>query len=115
MNSTRITRKMVDSITFSSSVNMSSTLEDSHVDETNGQGVQMTINIINRKKELEKKIVKKRRFSGDVDVVLIPRIKPEEYDDLFYTSDEIAEFRHDAFMEQCGLVKDDYHVDPKNM
>lgn len=94
---------------------MSSTLEDSHVDDTNGQGVPVTTNIINREKQLAKKIVKKRRFSGEVDVVLIPRIKPEEYDDLFYTADELAEFRHDAFMESCGLTKDDYHVAPKNM
>jgi hypothetical protein len=72
---------------------MSSTLEDSNVDETNGQGLQVT-----RNKQPAKKIVKKRRFSGEVDVVLIPRIKPEEYDDLFYTADELAEFRHDAFM-----------------
>lgn len=111
MNSTRITRKMVDSITFSSSVNMSSTLEDSQVDETNGQGVQVTINIGNGTKQQAKNIVKKRRFSGDVEIVVIPRIKPEEYDDLYYTEDEIAEFRHDAFMESCGLSNDDFHFD----
>jgi hypothetical protein len=30
------------------------------------------------------------------------------YDDMFYTSDELSEFRHEAFMEECGLDPNDF-------
>jgi hypothetical protein len=30
------------------------------------------------------------------------------YEDMFYTSNELSEFRHEAFMEECGLDPSDF-------
>jgi len=37
---------------------------------------------------------------------IVPRLENHEIDDLFYQEDEIGEFRHTAFMIECGLEED---------
>lgn len=37
---------------------------------------------------------------------IVPRLENHEIDDLFYQDDEIGEFRHTAFMIECGLEED---------
>jgi hypothetical protein len=43
------------------------------------------------------------RFSSDVDVVAVPKFPIEEFSNLFYELEEIAQFRHDAWCEECGF------------
>jgi hypothetical protein len=46
---------------------------------------------------------KKLRFKEGHDAKEIPRLTDSMYDDLFYMSDELANFRYEAFMEEAGL------------
>jgi len=41
-----------------------------------------------------------------VEEFIVPRLENHEIDDLFYQEDEIGEFRHTAFMIECGLEED---------
>ena len=50
------------------------------------------------------------RFSTQKDDVLTyPKPSIEDLPDLFYDDDEIAQFRYDAFCEECGFDADDFH------
>jgi hypothetical protein len=102
----RVTKKMVDPITFSENFDVVSHLEDSLIDQTYYQGMQAA----GPKKPLVKK-VKKRRFSDEVQVFIIPDLDEESIDDMFYKEDEIADFRHEAFLESCGLTSDDFSLE----
>ena len=52
------------------------------------------------------------RFSTTIEQVrMIPNLRDyddEVMDNLFYNDEEIANFRNDAFMEECGLDVADY-------
>ena len=43
------------------------------------------------------------RFSDCVDVKNVPRFPIEEFSNLFYEDEEIAQFRYEAFCEDCGF------------
>jgi hypothetical protein len=51
---------------------------------------------------------KKLRFKDGHDAKEIPRLTDSMYDDLFYASDELANFRYEAFMEEAGLDINDF-------
>ena len=38
-------------------------------------------------------------FSDNAEIHFIPKVEPEDYDDLFYRKEEIAKFRYDAFYD----------------
>lgn len=43
-------------------------------------------------------------FSLDmVEVVMVPKLDLDSFSTLFYDDEEIAQFRHEAFCEECGL------------
>jgi hypothetical protein len=42
-------------------------------------------------------------FCDKVEKKVVERIPRDSFHDVFYDDDEIAEFRHQAFMEECGL------------
>lgn len=44
-------------------------------------------------------------FSDNVEILWIPRIQESEWALCFYSSDDIAEFRHEEFEESGGLLK----------
>jgi hypothetical protein len=48
------------------------------------------------------------RFSKHIDVKVIPEFLAEEFSIFFYDDDELAKFRHDAFLEACGLDPNDF-------
>jgi hypothetical protein len=49
------------------------------------------------------------RWSDEPDqFIIVPRIDNDQIDDLFYQEDEIGEFRHTAFMIECGLEEEDW-------
>jgi hypothetical protein len=52
--------------------------------------------------------VKWRESGVIVSVLRISKVRASCWDDCYYTSDEMAEFRHEAFMEECGLCDDDF-------
>jgi hypothetical protein len=136
----RVTRKTIDPITFSSHLNMSSKLEDdSLMDESWYQGMadmdflgssdssslslsSCSVSLSSQKHEKKSKtqksskkkkilVQKRRRFSNDVEVFIIPRFEEEDYDKLFYAEDEIKNFRHEAFLEGAGLSSEDFDFD----
>lgn len=41
-------------------------------------------------------------------VFLVPKLPTEVLDDCFYDDDQIAKFRYDAFLEDCGLDPTEY-------
>lgn len=44
-------------------------------------------------------------FSNMMDICFIPHLDDNvDYDSLYYKEDEIADFRHEAFLEDCGLA-----------
>lgn len=47
-------------------------------------------------------------FSNVVDEREIPTLAPSDANDFFYDDDEIANFRHEKFMEECGLDPKDF-------
>ena len=57
------------------------------------------------KQELSKRGV---RFSDEIDEKHISRLRQSCINEMFYMSDEFAAFRHEAFMEECGLNPDDF-------
>jgi hypothetical protein len=99
----KITRKMIDPITFAENYEVTSHLEDTSIDQTYYQGM--------KPQELQKKPkkkMKKRRFSDEVEIFIIPDLDEKSIDDLFYTEDECADMRHEAFLESCGLSTEDF-------
>jgi hypothetical protein len=62
-------------------------------------------------KKIKTLVQKRRRFSNDVEVFIIPRFEEEDYDKLFYAEDEIKNFRHEAFLEGAGLSSEDFDFD----
>jgi hypothetical protein len=48
------------------------------------------------------------RFADEVDVNQFSRLGASLYDELFYASLDLAEFRYEAFMEEAGLDIADY-------
>ena len=53
-------------------------------------------------------VEKKLRFKDEHDIVEIPRLTDSMYDDLFFTNEELADFRYEAFLEENGLDVDEY-------
>jgi hypothetical protein len=53
-------------------------------------------------------IEKRLRFTDGREELEIPRLDASLYDDLFYSSEELANFRYEAFLEEAGFDKDDY-------
>ena len=55
-------------------------------------------------------VQKSRRFSEEVQVFEIPWRESfsDIYDELFYSDEDIAEMRNEAFMESCGLSTEDF-------
>ena len=51
-------------------------------------------------KETSKKSV---AFSDDIQMISFPKISQSDWHSCFYDDDEIAEFRHEAWCEECGL------------
>lgn len=51
---------------------------------------------------------KKVRFIEGVELREIPYLTNSMYDDLFWGSEELADFRYEAFLEEAGLEVDDY-------
>lgn len=43
------------------------------------------------------------RFSEACDVVEVEKFPVAEFSNLFYDGEEIANFRHEAWCEECGL------------
>jgi hypothetical protein len=43
------------------------------------------------------------RFADEIDVNQFSRMGASVFDDLYYASDDLAEFRYEAFMEEAGL------------
>ncbi|KAL3934461.1 MAG: hypothetical protein SGBAC_009830 [Bacillariaceae sp.] len=54
------------------------------------------------------KIERKLRFGEEHEEFTIDRITNSMYDDLFYGSEELADFRYEAFLEDAGLDADEY-------
>jgi hypothetical protein len=48
------------------------------------------------------------RFADEVDINDYSRFRASVFDDLFYASTDLAEFRYEAFMEEAGLDIADY-------
>jgi hypothetical protein len=48
------------------------------------------------------------RFADEVDVNQFSRLGASHFDDMFYASQDLAEFRYEAFMEDAGLDMADY-------
>ena len=53
-------------------------------------------------------VEKRLRFKDGHDFVEIPALTASMYDDLFYASDELADFRYEAFLEEAGLDINEY-------
>lgn len=53
-------------------------------------------------------VEKKFRFKEGHEEREIPRLTDSMYDDVFYTSEELADFRYEAFLEEAGLDVDEY-------
>ena len=67
---------------------------------------QSILNKVSSRKSSGKKKGRKKKkaisFSGVVEAKYIPTLQDSEYD-MFYNSDEIATFRNEKFLEDCGL------------
>ena len=51
------------------------------------------------------------KWKGDTDLVQtfeVAKIRASCWDDCFFTEDELAEFKYQAFMEECGLDPSDF-------
>lgn len=48
------------------------------------------------------------RWSDEVATRSIQKIRQSMIDDLFYNSTDIAEFRYEAFCEECGIDPKDF-------
>mmetsp|Transcript_17920 Transcript_17920/g.50848 ORF Transcript_17920/g.50848 Transcript_17920/m.50848 type:complete len:131 (-) Transcript_17920:3480-3872(-) len=48
------------------------------------------------------------QFNDNVDVMRISFMSNSVADICFWTDDELADFRHEAFMEECGLNSEDF-------
>ena len=104
----------MDSITFVHNINASSNLEDSQLDETLYQGMEaimMTTNLSITRNTMIKSRTVKRRFNDEVQIFIIPPVSKSDNDKLFYTEEEISNFRHEAFLEECGLSAEDFAED----
>ena len=73
-------------------------LQDDDLDKLN--------NVIGEKKEVQQDRGVKWRAS--VREQRISKLRASIIDDLFYTDDEIADFRYSKFMEECGLDPEDF-------
>lgn len=106
INFMRITKRRVDPITFSENYDVVSHLEDSLIDQTYYQGIMPDLPPANRPGTAMKK--KKRRFSDDVEIFIIPDLDEKSVEDMFYSEEDVANFRHEAFLESCGLSSEDF-------
>lgn len=43
-----------------------------------------------------------------IEVRRVSRIRGSAWDDCFFTEEELADFKYEAFMEECGLTDDDF-------
>jgi hypothetical protein len=48
------------------------------------------------------------RFADEIDVKQYSKSGASVFDDLFYASHDLAEFRYEAFMEEAGLDMAEY-------
>lgn len=63
-----------------------------------------SINDLSCSLEVKKKMSSEGiRWSDRVDTKRISTIRKSCFDNMFYSSEELADFRHEAFMEECGL------------
>jgi hypothetical protein len=100
----KITRKMIDPITFAENYEVTSHLEDTSIDQTYYQGMQPQ----ESQKVRKVKVSKERRFSDKVEIFIIPDLDENSIEELFYTEDQVADMRHEAFLESCGLSPADF-------
>ena len=119
----RITKRMVDSISFVPNVNLASNLEDSLVDEalfqgwkfemkegieTEAEAAVATTKSSRTSEKRNKPRNRKRRFNDQVQIFFIPPLDEGDSEKLFYSEEEISNFRHEAFLEECGLSAEDF-------
>jgi hypothetical protein len=100
----KITRKMIDPITFAENYEVTSHLEDTSIDQTYYQGMELQ----ESQKVRKVKVSKERRFSDKVEIFIIPDLDENSIEELFYTEDQVADMRHEAFLESCGLSPADF-------
>jgi hypothetical protein len=94
---------MIDPITFAENYEVTSHLEDTSIDQTYYQGMQPQ-----ESQKKPKKKMKKRSFSDEVEIFIIPDLDENSIHELFYTEEEVADMRHEAFLESCGLSSEDF-------
>jgi hypothetical protein len=70
------------------------------VDDDNDDDKSLTLDDV--------KIERTLRFGEGHEEFVIDRITNSMYDDLFYGSEELADFRYEAFLEDAGLDADEY-------
>eukprot|EP00525_Craspedostauros_australis_P004149 CAMPEP_0198131792 /NCGR_PEP_ID=MMETSP1442-20131203/56934_1 /TAXON_ID= /ORGANISM="Craspedostauros australis, Strain CCMP3328" /LENGTH=153 /DNA_ID=CAMNT_0043792665 /DNA_START=158 /DNA_END=619 /DNA_ORIENTATION=+ len=129
----RRTRIRIDHVTFDQHVDVMCHLEDTLIDQTyyhNYKPERMPVSILSKPTmpsssssstvstasttsednpsapQVHQK--KQRRFSDEIEVFVIPEMDVESIDDLFYSEDEISNFRHEAFLEKCGLSLEEF-------
>ena len=47
-------------------------------------------------------------FAEMANVCMIPELQERDFDSLYFKEEELADFRHEAFLEKCGLSPDDF-------
>ena len=81
----------------------------SSLTDINESSIQNINDAVNRKSDHAKEIhIHWKRNSSLVMQKRISKIRMSFVDDMFYTEDEIADFRYDKFMEDCGLDPNDF-------
>ena len=98
---------------MASSSSSSTSLEDSLSDERFYQDMSppqaSSIRKTSKSSSSQKSDPKKtRRFSDQVEVFIIPDLDENSINDLFYSEEEMADMRHEAFLESCGLSIEDF-------
>jgi hypothetical protein len=75
-----------------------------HVEEETGEGNNCLDDSLDLVDVVVPRVEKNLRFrDGHSERYISQEITNSMYDDLFYTSEELAEFRYEAFMEEAGL------------
>lgn len=59
-------------------------------------------------KEEKAKMTKSVRFEDEVELNEISKLRRSMLDDMFYASEDLANFRYEAFMEEMGLDMDEF-------
>jgi hypothetical protein len=64
---------------------------------------QSSLRCLDRKTPSQRGIQRNISFSDKVEKKVVEKIPHDSFLDVFYLEDEIAEFRQQAFMEECGF------------